>query len=160
MHSARSGLKFRHQFPVAGLRALLVCEITCKFQVALFVDFGAFLDDVDRSFAAKFISERPHFRRKFNIVRGDIYRVWGRALAPGYGRIGLKSFDVIKLITSQEGLFRDPVYTAKSFYDMPSLFENGHIPKGAKVCFVDIWGLAALFAYEDQLAKLLGIQAP
>ena len=92
-----------------------------------------------------------------NVIRQDI-RVWDGALAPGYGRIGPKSLDAIKLVASQEGLFLDPVYTAKSFAAIPSLVETGDIPKDAKVCFVHTGGLAALYAYQDQLAHMLGIQ--
>ena len=94
-----------------------------------------------------------------NVIRQDI-RVWDGALAPGYGRIGPKSLDAIKLVASQEGLFLDPVYTAKSFAAVTSLVETGDIPKGAKVCFVHTGGLAALYAYQDQLAHMLGIQGP
>ena len=92
-----------------------------------------------------------------NVIRQDI-RVWDGALAPGYGRIGPKSLDAIKLMASQEGWFVDPVYTAKSFAAVPSLVETGDIPKGAKVCFVHTGGLAALYAYQDQLAHMFGFQ--
>ena len=92
-----------------------------------------------------------------DVTRQDI-RVWDGALAPGYGRIGPGSLEAIKLMASLEGLFLDPVYTAKSFSAIPSLVETGDIPKGASVCFVHTGGLAALYAYEDQLADMLGIQ--
>ena len=49
-------------------------------------------------------------------------------------------------MASKEGLFLDPVYTAKSFAAIPSLVETGYIPKAAKVCFVHTGGLAALYA--------------
>ena len=81
-----------------------------------------------------------------NNVIGQDVSVWDGALAPGYGRIGPKSLEAIKLMTSKEGLFLDPVYTAKSFAAIPSLVETGYIPKAAKVCFVHTGGLAALYA--------------
>ena len=68
--------------------------------------------------------------------------------------------DAIKLVALQEDLFLDSVYTAKSFAAIPSLVETGDIPKGAKVCFVNTGGLAALYAYQYQLAHMLGIQGP
>ena len=49
-------------------------------------------------------------------------------------------------MTSKEGLFLDPVYTAKSFAAILPLVETGDIPKGAKVCFVNTGVLAALYA--------------
>ena len=94
-----------------------------------------------------------------NLIRRDI-RGWDGALAPGYGRIGPKSLDAIKLFASHEGMFLDPGFTAKSFSAIPSLAETGDIPKGAKVCFAHTWGLVALYAYQDQLAHILGIQGP
>lgn len=92
-----------------------------------------------------------------NVTKKDI-RVWDGALAPGYGRIGQRSLEAIRLMASLEGLFFDPVYTAKSFSAIPSLVETGDIPTGARVCFVHTGGLAALYAYEDQLGDLLGFQ--
>ena len=89
-----------------------------------------------------------------NVTKKDI-RVWDGALAPGYGRIGQRSLEAIRLMASLEGLFLDPVYTAKSFSAIPSLVETGDIPTGARVCFVHTGGLAALYAYEDQLAHML-----
>ena len=80
---------------------------------------------------------------------------WGLMAA-----IGPKSLHAIKLVASQEGLFLDPVYTAKSFAAIPPLVETGDIPKGAKVCFVNTGGLAALYPYQYQLAHMLGIQGP
>jgi 1-aminocyclopropane-1-carboxylate deaminase/D-cysteine desulfhydrase-like pyridoxal-dependent ACC family enzyme len=92
-----------------------------------------------------------------NVPKKDI-RVWDGAPAPCYGRIGQRSLEAIRLMASLEGLFLDPVYTAKSFPAIPSLVETGDISKGARVCFVHTGGSAALYAYEDQLGDLLGIQ--
>ena len=93
------------------------------------------------------------------MTKEDI-RVWDGVPAPGYGRIGQRSLEAIRLMASLEGLFLDPVYTAKSFSAIPSLVKTGDIPKGARVCFVHTGGLAALYAFEDQLAHMLGIQDP
>ena len=51
------------------------------------------------------------------------------------------------LVAEQEGVFLDPVYTAKSFAAIPALVADGTIPQGARVCYVHTGGLAALFAY-------------
>ena len=91
------------------------------------------------------------------MTKKDI-RVWDGVLAPGYGRIGQRSLQAIRLMASLEGLFLDSVYTAKSFSAIPLLIETGDIPTGARVCFVHTGGLAALYAYEDQLGDLLGFQ--
>ena len=91
-------------------------------------------------------------------VTSDDIHLWDGALAPGYGRIGEKALEAIKLMASMQGLFLDPVYTAKSFAAVPSLVNSGDIPKGASVCFVHTGGLAALYAYEDQLSDMLSGQ--
>ena len=63
-----------------------------------------------------------------NLIIRDIC-VWDGALARGYGRIGPKSLRVIKLMASKEGLFLDPVYTAKSLSAISSLLEISDIAK-------------------------------
>ncbi|MGB1872788.1 MAG: D-cysteine desulfhydrase family protein [Candidatus Puniceispirillaceae bacterium] len=89
-----------------------------------------------------------------NVTADDI-DVWDGALAPGYGRIGDMSLQAIRMMASCEGLFLDPVYTAKSFAAVPSLVSAGDIPKGSRVCFVHTGGLAAIYAYEDQISTML-----
>jgi 1-aminocyclopropane-1-carboxylate deaminase/D-cysteine desulfhydrase-like pyridoxal-dependent ACC family enzyme len=50
-----------------------------------------------------------------------------------------------------EGLYVDPVYTAKALAGLFHLAETDVITKGSRVCFVHTGGLAALFAYGDDL---------
>ena len=73
--------------------------------------------------------------------------IWDGALAPGYGQIGQVSQASMQMVAEQEGVFLDPVYTAKSFAAIPALVEDGTISQGARVCYVHTGGLAALFAY-------------
>ena len=77
--------------------------------------------------------------------------VWDGALAPGYGRIGPEARRAIDLMATEEGLFLDPVYTAKGFAGVEGLLENGVITKGERICFIHTGGLPALFAYEAEL---------
>ena len=84
---------------------------------------------------------------------GDII-VWDGALAPGYGKLGPASRDALMLMASAEGLHLDPVYTAKSFAAVLAHVQSGDIPKGSRVCFIHTGGLAALFAYQHELADL------
>ena len=73
------------------------------------------------------------------------------ALAPGYGRIGEPAREAIALLATQEGLFVDPVYTAKSLAVLIDLVRRGKIERGARVLFIHTGGLPALFAYEYEL---------
>ena len=77
--------------------------------------------------------------------------VWDGAFAPGYGKLGAASRNAITEMASLEGLHLDPVYTSKSFAAVLAHVENGDIPKGSRVCFLHTGGLAALFAYQDDL---------
>jgi D-cysteine desulfhydrase family pyridoxal phosphate-dependent enzyme len=87
-------------------------------------------------------------------VTSEDIRVWDGALAPGYGKIGPLSAQAMDLMAREEGLMLDPVYTAKSFAAVVALVENGEIPQGSRVCFIHTGGLAALFAYEQDLLEL------
>jgi 1-aminocyclopropane-1-carboxylate deaminase/D-cysteine desulfhydrase-like pyridoxal-dependent ACC family enzyme len=80
------------------------------------------------------------------------------ALAPGYGRIGPLAREAIELMAQLEGLFVDPVYTAKSLAVLIALARDGTIPQGARVLFVHTGGLPALFAYEPELSAASGAE--
>ncbi|MEL6522550.1 MAG: D-cysteine desulfhydrase family protein [Pseudomonadota bacterium] len=80
--------------------------------------------------------------------------VWDGALAPGYGQVGAVSQSAMVRMARTEGLHLDPVYTAKSFAAVLALVDKGDIPKGSRVCFIHTGGLAALFAYQQELAEL------
>lgn len=95
-----------------------------------------------------------HYPEAAAVSDGDII-VWDGALAPGYGRLGPASRDALLLMASTEGLHLDPVYTAKSFAAVVAHVANGDIPRGSRVCFVHTGGLAALFAYQQELGDLL-----
>jgi D-cysteine desulfhydrase len=85
------------------------------------------------------------------IIGNDDIRTWDMALAPGYGRIGAPAREAISLLAKQEGLFVDPVYTAKSLAVLIALVRSGTIERGARVLFIHTGGLPALFAYEPEL---------
>ena len=86
-----------------------------------------------------------------SLLETDDILTWDMALAPGYGRLGPMAREAIELMAQYEGLFVDPVYTAKSLAVLVALARDGTIPKGARVLFVHTGGLPALFAYEPEL---------
>lgn len=88
--------------------------------------------------------------RNIPVDGGDIL-VWDGALAPGYGRAGPQAISAMKRMARSEGLFLDPVYTAKSFAGVLGLVEEGAIRPGARVLFVHTGGLPALFSYQDEV---------
>lgn len=88
------------------------------------------------------------------VTEADIV-IWDGALAPGYGQIGDAALEAMRMVAGQEGVFLDPVYTAKSFAAIPALVNDGTIPSGARVCYVHTGGLAGLFGYSEILTDML-----
>jgi 1-aminocyclopropane-1-carboxylate deaminase/D-cysteine desulfhydrase-like pyridoxal-dependent ACC family enzyme len=87
-------------------------------------------------------------------VPSPLIEIWDGALAPGYGRIGAPAAEAMMLMARLEGLALDPVYTAKVFAAIPALVSSGDIPKGSRVLFMHTGGLASLFAYQTDIARL------
>ncbi|MEP4992286.1 MAG: pyridoxal-phosphate dependent enzyme, partial [Paracoccaceae bacterium] len=73
------------------------------------------------------------------------------ALAPGYGMMGQSTQDALALMARIEGIFLDPVYTAKTFAGLLDLCKRGQIQPGQKVVLLHTGGLPALFGYQDEL---------
>lgn len=85
-----------------------------------------------------------------NLTSDDII-TWDRALAPGYGRIGPTTREALTLMARTEGVFLDPVYTAKTFAGLLGLVQQGRIQPGQKVVMLHTGGLPALFGYQEDL---------
>lgn len=76
-----------------------------------------------------------------------------RALAPGYGKIGPSTREALSLMAQTEGVFLDPVYTAKTFAGLLNLVRDGQIKAGQKVVLLHTGGLPALFGYQEALTN-------
>ncbi len=72
-----------------------------------------------------------------------------------YGTLDASVMKFIRKIGSREGLFLDPVYTAKAFYGLVDLVEKKIIPQGAKIVFIHTGGLSSLFQYEEEVMEML-----
>lgn len=84
------------------------------------------------------------------LTAGDI-NVWDGALAPGYGRVGDTTREALTLMARTEGVFLDPVYTAKTFAGLLGLLQEGTIRKGQKIVMLHTGGLPALFGYQGEI---------
>ncbi|CTQ55577.1 D-cysteine desulfhydrase [Roseibium album] len=89
-------------------------------------------------------------RLENGIASEDII-TWDGALAPGYGRIGETTRNALSLMAKTEGVFLDPVYTAKTFAGLLGLLKEGRIKPGQKVVMVHTGGIPALFGYQEEL---------
>ncbi len=87
------------------------------------------------------------------LVMNDIL-TWDGALLPGYGRIGPSTRKALALMARAEGIFLDPVYSAKTFAGLLELRENGTIQQGQKVVLLHTGGQPALFAYQEELVPV------
>ncbi len=75
----------------------------------------------------------------------------GSVLAPGYGELGQPAKEAIELAARCEGLFLDPVYTAKTLAALIGRAREGRL-QGERVLFWHTGGQPALFGYADQLS--------
>lgn len=88
------------------------------------------------------------------LVQGDLgvtesdINTWDNSLAPGYGLMGPLAQKATDMMAHMEGLFLDPVYTAKTFAGVLGLLTEGVIRPGMRVLFVHTGGSPALFAYQ------------
>lgn len=80
-------------------------------------------------------------------------QTWDMALPPGYGRLGPLAREAIDLLARLEGLFVDPVYTAKTLAVLIALVRAGTIEQGSRALFIHTGGLPAMFAYEPDLRR-------
>lgn len=76
---------------------------------------------------------------------------WDGALAPGYGRLGESTRTALVMMAQKEGIFLDPVYTAKTFAGLLGLLKEGRIWPGQKVVMIHTGGVPALFGYQEEL---------
>jgi len=65
---------------------------------------------------------------------------------PGYEMPSEAASEAIKLVAREEGLFCDPVYTAKAFAALLAYVREGRVAQGADVVFWHTGGTNALFA--------------
>ncbi|WP_255456191.1 D-cysteine desulfhydrase family protein [Tropicibacter sp. Alg240-R139] len=81
----------------------------------------------------------------------DKIRVLDEALPPGYGQLGANTHSALKKMVRTEGVFLDPVYSAKTFAGLLHLVAVGEIDQGQKVVMLHTGGLPALFGYQNEL---------
>ena len=82
-------------------------------------------------------------------IEPDDIRLTDVSLAPGYGRLNDATVKALRLTARCEGLFLDPVYTAKTMAGLFHLVKQHEI--SGKVLFWHTGGQPALFGYADAL---------
>ena len=74
-------------------------------------------------------------------------QLWDDFFAPGYGYTNDGGNDALNLLAQLEGIFLDPVYTAKAMSGLLSGITSERFPHDGPLLFVHTGGSPALFAY-------------
>ena len=112
-------------------------------------------DDIDY-FREKIHADLSDWSDKFGF-RGSFQEpiLDDRFIGPGYGKAGRPVYDLIQKMAKQEGLFLDPVYSAKAFQGMLMRVKEGAVPED-HVIFVHTGGLFGMMAQARELSGALG----
>lgn len=84
------------------------------------------------------------------VTREDVKVVYGYR-GGGYGVVGEREREAIRLLAQQEGIILDPVYTGRAFGALLDLIRQGRFGQGETVLFWHTGGAPALFAYAKEL---------
>jgi D-cysteine desulfhydrase family pyridoxal phosphate-dependent enzyme len=85
-------------------------------------------------------------------VRAAQVLVYDDYVGPGYGIMTPVIKEAIHLAARTEGVFLDPVYTAKTMTGLIDLVRRGVLVKGQTIVFWHTGGTPTLFAYAQELA--------
>jgi len=69
----------------------------------------------------------------------------------GYGILDSETVRAIRVVTENEGILLDPVYTGKAMAGLLDLCEKGYFKPGANVVSLHTGGTPALFSYRDRI---------
>ncbi len=76
-------------------------------------------------------------------------------VGPGYAIPTAECLDAIKLLATTEGIFLEPIYTAKAFAGMIAAIERGDYSSDDEIIFLHTGGTPVLFALVDQLERIV-----
>lgn len=72
-------------------------------------------------------------------------------IGQAYGYLTPECIDALKLVAKTEGIFLDPVYTAKAMAGLMNHIQQGKLGRDDTVIFLHTGGTPALFAYQEEL---------
>ena len=74
-------------------------------------------------------------------------------IGQAYGYLTPECIDALKLVVKTEGIFLDPVYTAKAMACLIDHIQQGKLGRDDTVIFLHTGGTPALFAYQEELVS-------
>lgn len=78
--------------------------------------------------------------------------VYDDYVGQGYGIPTKECIEAIRLVAQTEGIFLDPIYTGKAMSGLINLINKGFFTKKDTVLFIHTGGVAADFAYNEELS--------
>ena len=72
-------------------------------------------------------------------------------IGQAYGYLTPECIDALKLVVKTEGIFLDPVYTAKAMACLIDHIQQGKLSRDNTVIFLHTGGTPAIFAYQEEL---------
>lgn len=81
-------------------------------------------------------------------------------LTGGYGIIDKKVVEAIELLARTEGIFVDPVYSAKALAGLIDLSKKGYFSKDDVTVFLHTGGIAGIFPYKGTIKALAQSKTP
>lgn len=84
----------------------------------------------------------------------DDITVFDDYIGPGYGIPTKECIEAIRLVARTEAIFLDPVYTGKAMYGLMDLISKGTFTRQDNVLFIHTGGVAADFAYVEELTSM------
>ena len=100
------------------------------------------------------ISETAQLLNLDVTITPDEVTVYDEYIGQGYGIPTKECIEAIRVVAQTEAIFLDPVYTGKAMAGLIDLITNGRLTKKDAVLFVHTGGVAADFAYSEELSRL------
>ncbi len=83
----------------------------------------------------------------------DELTIYDDYIGQGYGIPTRGCIEAIRVLARTEGIFLDPVYTGKAMAGLIDLINKGHFTENDAVLFIHTGGVAADFAYSEELSE-------
>jgi L-cysteate sulfo-lyase len=87
-------------------------------------------------------------------ITSDEVMVYDDYIGEGYGIPTKGCIEAIRLVARTEAIFLDPIYSGKAMHGLIDLIGKGYFTRKETVLFIHTGGVAADFAYSEELTNL------
>ena len=107
--------------------------------------------DIKEAFLKILVQMAEVLELEVSFTVNDIENLDGYIGEKGYGFPTAQGNEALRLLAATEGIFVDPIYSAKALAALVDLIRRGEITAGETVVFLHTGGTPAIFAYADEL---------